>query len=77
MNLTDEQLKQGMTAAGIPGAYADMLLDLNRYYREDHASRITDDLKRVTGREPISFDQYAKENADAFRATVSVATPAA
>ena len=77
VNLTDEQLKQGMTAAGIPGAYADMLLDLNRYYREDHASRITDDLKRVTGREPISFDQYAKENADAFRATVSVATPAA
>ncbi|GAC1434569.1 MAG: SDR family oxidoreductase [Thermoanaerobaculia bacterium] len=67
VNLTDEQLKGGMTGAGIPADYADALVDLNRAYRKDIAGKVTDDVKRVTGRDPISFDQYAKENAAAFR----------
>jgi uncharacterized protein YbjT (DUF2867 family) len=66
INLPDDQLKQGMTAAGIPAYYADLLLDLNRYYREGRASTVTDDVKRVTGRDPISFDRYAADNAKMF-----------
>ncbi|MEO6325583.1 MAG: SDR family oxidoreductase [Thermoanaerobaculia bacterium] len=74
VDLTDEQLKGGMTGAGIPAAYADLLLDLNRYYRAGHASAITGDVKRITGREPISFDRYAAENADSFRLATAVTT---
>jgi uncharacterized protein YbjT (DUF2867 family) len=66
VNLTDEQLRGGMTGAGIPGDYADKLLDLNRYYRADRASRITNDVKQITGRDPIAFDQYVRDNAAAF-----------
>lgn len=68
VDLPPDQLKQGMTSSGIPEGYADALLDLNRSYREGHAARVTNDIKQVTGRDPISFDQYARENAGAFRA---------
>jgi hypothetical protein len=44
-------LKSGMLAAGIPEAIADRMLDLERYFREDRASTITDDVTRVTGRD--------------------------
>jgi uncharacterized protein YbjT (DUF2867 family) len=67
VDLPDDQLKGGMVGAGIPAQYADAIVDLNRYYRKDTASKVTDDVKRVTGRAPISFDQYAKESAGAFK----------
>lgn len=66
VNLAPDQLKQGILAAGVPDAYADLLLDLERYYRAEKASRVTGDVRRVTGRDPITFDQYAKDNAAAF-----------
>lgn len=67
VDLPDDQLRGGMLGAGIPAQYADALIDLNQYYRKDTASKVTDDVKRVTGRAPISFEQYAKENAGAFK----------
>jgi len=67
VDLPADQLKGGMTGAGVPDFYADWLLDLNRYYRENRASRLTGDVKQVTGRDPISFDDYARDNAASFR----------
>ena len=67
VDLPPDQLKSGMTAAGVPADYADKLLDLNRNYRENAMSRVTNDVKQVTGRDPISFDSYASDNAAAFR----------
>lgn len=61
-----EGFRQAMIGAGMPPAYADAYLDLLRYYREGHASKVTDDVRRVTGRAPRSFDQFASENAAAF-----------
>ena len=66
--LTPEQHKAGIIGAGIPEQYADALLDLNRVYREGGMSEVTDDVKRITGRDPIAFDQYARENAAQFSA---------
>ena len=66
VNLPDDQLKQGMTAAGIPAYYADLLLDLNRHYREGRAAKVTSDVNRVAGRDPISFDRYARDYAKRF-----------
>ena len=56
-----------MTAAGVPADYADKLLDLNRHYRENRMSGVTNDIKQVTGRDPIPFDRYARDNVAAFR----------
>lgn len=65
--LSDADYKSGMLGAGIPPDYADALLDLLAFYKRDGASRVTGDAKKITGRDPIPFDQYARDNADAFR----------
>jgi uncharacterized protein YbjT (DUF2867 family) len=63
ISLAPEDLKHGMLAAGLPEAIADRMLDLERYYRDDQASRITNDIKRVTGQEPRRFAQYIRNSA--------------
>ena len=52
-----------MLAEGMPEAIAERMLDLERYYREDKASLITNDIKQVTGQEPIQFAQYTRDYA--------------
>ena len=42
-------------------AIADRMLDLERYFREDGASTITDDVRRVTGRAPRRFADYVRD----------------
>lgn len=61
INLSPSDLKNGMLAGGMLEEIADRMLDLERYYREDHASRITNDIKQVTGRDPRRFAQYARD----------------
>ncbi len=63
VSLPASDLKQGMLAEGMPEELADRMLDLERYFREDQASRITDDIKRVSGRDPRRFAQYLREAA--------------
>ena len=61
VNLPASALRAGMLAEGMPDVLADRLLDLERYFREDRASPITDDVKRVTGRVPGRFADYVRE----------------
>jgi uncharacterized protein YbjT (DUF2867 family) len=61
--LSPEDMKAGMLAEGLPEPLADRMLDLERYFREDRASAITDDIHRVTGRAPGSFAQYLRDHA--------------
>jgi uncharacterized protein YbjT (DUF2867 family) len=49
------------------GAYADALVDIWRAVRESRLDTVTDDVKQITGREPISFNQWAAENASSFQ----------
>jgi len=63
INLSPSDLKGGMLAAGMPEAIADRLLDLERFFREDGASFITDDIKQVTGQEPRRYADYIRETA--------------
>ena len=63
VSLPAEDLKAGMLAEGMPEAIADRMLDLERYFREDRASALTDDVKRVIGREPGRFAAYARDTA--------------
>lgn len=60
VSLAPSELKQGMLAVGMPDELADRMLDLERYFREDGASRITGDIKQVTGQDPIPFRQYVR-----------------
>lgn len=60
ISLSPADFRSGMLAAGSPDEYVDMLLDLERYFHEQQASRITNDIKQVTGHDPIRFGQYAR-----------------
>ena len=63
INLSPSDLKSGMLAEGMPEAISDRMLDLERNFREGRASRITNDIKQVTGREPRRFAEYVRETA--------------
>jgi uncharacterized protein YbjT (DUF2867 family) len=63
VSLPAADLKVAMLEAGMPEAIADRMLDLERYFREDRASTITDDVKRVIGREPKRFADYVRHTA--------------
>ena len=72
INLSPEDLKHSMLAEGLPEAIADRMLDLERYYREDQASRITNDIKQVTGHEPRRFAQYTRDCASLLQSAEAV-----
>jgi uncharacterized protein YbjT (DUF2867 family) len=67
ISLSLSDLKNGMLAEGMPEGIVDRMLDLERYFREDQASRITDDIKQVTGRDPRRFAQYTRDCASSLQ----------
>jgi hypothetical protein len=66
VDVTDADVKGALTGSGAPESYADAFVDLLRFYRSGAAANATDDVRRVTGREAGSFEQYARENANVF-----------
>ena len=61
VSLPPSDLKAAMLADGMPEALADRLLNLERYFRENQASRVTDDVRRVTGKDARSYADYVRE----------------
>jgi hypothetical protein len=74
VDLPAAELKRGILSAGTPEWSADALLDLQRLYREGKASVLTDDVERLTGHKPITFDQFAQDYAFAFQDEAKVAS---
>ena len=66
VDVSDADLKQGLIGSGMPEGYANAYLDLMRYYRTGNAGTISGDVRRVTGRDAIPFDQYARDRGNAF-----------
>jgi uncharacterized protein YbjT (DUF2867 family) len=65
--ISPEQYKQGALGAGMPEAYVDALVDLERFYREGGSSAVSPDVRRLKGADPIPFAQFARDHADALR----------
>lgn len=61
INLSSSDLRSGMLAEGLPEEIVDRMLDLERYFREGQASRITNDIRQVLGRAPRKFTAYAHD----------------
>jgi uncharacterized protein YbjT (DUF2867 family) len=74
VSLPAADLKAAMLAAGTPESIADRMLDLERYFREDRASVVTDDVKRVIGREPKRFVDYVRMTAATYVWNADVAS---
>jgi len=66
VDVTDADVKGALTGSGAPESYANAFVDLLRFYRTGTAANATDSVRRVTGREATSFEQYARDNAGAF-----------
>jgi uncharacterized protein YbjT (DUF2867 family) len=77
--LPPADLRHGMLAEGMPESIADRMLDLERYFREGRAERVTDDVARVSGHAPRRFVDYVREAAPRLgaRARVTDAASAA
>ena len=65
--ITHQQYKQGALAMGMPEGYVDALVDLDRYYAAGRLATVTPTVRELTGRDPIRFEQFAKDYADKFR----------
>ena len=74
INLPPADLKKAILSAGAPEWSAEAMLDLQRFYRGGKASRVTDDVERLLGRKPITFDQFARDYVFAFREEERVAS---
>jgi len=68
VDLTDDQLKAGLTANGQSTWQATALVELNTYARQGHASVVTDTVERITGSPPRTLEQWARDHAATFRA---------
>jgi uncharacterized protein YbjT (DUF2867 family) len=66
VDLPPAELKKAMLGQGMPPWLADALLELQAFYTDGPGSIVTDDVRRVVGREPGSFDLFLKENAGSF-----------
>jgi len=74
VDLPQAEFKKAILSAGTPEWSAEALLDLQRLYREGKASVVTNDIERLTGRKPITFDQFARDYAFAFQDEAKVAS---
>ena len=66
-DVPEAESRKSMTEMGLPAASIDRLLDLYRYFREGRAAVTRTAIKDVTGRDPIKFDQFARDYAAAWR----------
>ena len=64
--LTDEAFQAGMTSAGAPAAYVRLMTGLYEGVRAGHTADVTDTVKQVTGRAPISLEQFARDYQDVW-----------
>ena len=67
VNLTPEQMKQALLAAGTPEWNADGIIDLNQLYRSGGASAVTTDVEQVLGCKARSFEQFCRDHVRAFQ----------
>lgn len=60
-DIPSEAFQQALTSAGLPQDYVGFLAYIASALKSGAASPITDNIKRITGKAPIRFDQYAAD----------------
>jgi uncharacterized protein YbjT (DUF2867 family) len=67
VDVSEQEFRRSMTDAGAPGGTIEAMIELYRYYVAGKAGRVTTAVGDVTGRAPITFDQFARDYAEALR----------
>jgi uncharacterized protein YbjT (DUF2867 family) len=60
-DIDPDVLRKGLVAGGVPADYTEFLLVILGFLKQGYAERTTGEVKRLLGREPIAFAQYAKQ----------------
>jgi len=63
----DETIQAGMEKAGLPSPLISALLAFAAFIRSGKAAQVFPTVHEVTGRQPFTFSDWARENATAFR----------
>ena len=71
VSLSDEDARKGMKQAGLPDWTIDVLMELHAVTRTGHMAAVTQSVEQVTGKKPISFAQFARDHAGAFKPAAS------
>ncbi|HKG14469.1 MAG TPA: SDR family oxidoreductase [Pyrinomonadaceae bacterium] len=66
VSLTPEQFREGALAQGLPEWLVSALELLNELFASGDAAEVTDDVRGVGGKEPKTFDEFARDHAAAF-----------
>ncbi|QQF62189.1 NmrA family NAD(P)-binding protein [Bacillus halotolerans] len=63
VSMSSSELQNRMETAGLPADYARFMAELDEAIRHGAEHRVTDTVKRVTGKEPRSLDEFAADHA--------------
>lgn len=67
VDIPEDTARQGMQNAGMPDIIVNALLELYASYKAGHAATVSPVIEQVTGKKPISFEQFARDYAEAFK----------
>jgi (4-alkanoyl-5-oxo-2,5-dihydrofuran-3-yl)methyl phosphate reductase len=67
VKISDEVARDGMVRAGLPVVLVDALIQVGIVIRSGRAADVLPTVEEVTGRPPLTFADWARENAGAFR----------
>ncbi len=67
VDVPPEAARDSMLKARMPAWNADAVTELYGAFATAQFGYTTDTVKRITGQPPISFEQWARENAAAFQ----------
>ena len=65
--VSDEAIRAAMEKAALPAPLINALLPFAAFIRSGRASAVFPTVQQVTGRQPFTFSDWARENAAAFR----------
>lgn len=67
VNVSDDGARKEMKENGMQEWTINALMELFNFQKAGNSSTVYHDVERITGRKPISFSQFAKDYAEAFR----------
>lgn len=65
--ISDEEARAGMKEMGMDDWLISTILELSNYFKKGYASQVSSAVEEVTGRNPVSFSQFANDYAEVFR----------
>lgn len=67
INVSDEDARKGMKDMGMDEWIINSIIELFEFAKAGHWSAISPVTEQITGNKPISFSQFASDNAASFK----------